>query len=69
MSSLDITRADMEGALRRLGAREPQLLRRTPLMKLPGRQFGLDCAEVWLKLEQLQLGGSCLLYTSPSPRD
>jgi threonine dehydratase len=58
MSSLDIARADIEGALRRLDAREPQLLRRTPLMKLPGREFGLDCAEVWLKLEQLQLGGS-----------
>jgi threonine dehydratase len=58
MISLDIARSDIENALRRLAARQPQLLRRTPLMKLPGRQFGLDCAEVWLKLEQLQLGGS-----------
>jgi len=33
-------------------------LRETPLMKLPGAQFGIDCAEVWLKLEQLQVGGS-----------
>ncbi len=58
MSSLDIQRTDIEDALRRLDARQPHLLRRTPLMKLPGRQFGLTCAEVWLKLEQLQLGGS-----------
>jgi threonine dehydratase len=33
-------------------------LRETPLMKMPGAQFGIDCAEVWLKLEQLQVGGS-----------
>lgn len=33
-------------------------VRRTPLWRLPGRALGLDVAEVWLKLEQLQLGGS-----------
>lgn len=33
-------------------------LRRTPLFKLPGAAFGIDCAEIWLKLEQLQLSGS-----------
>ncbi len=33
-------------------------VRETPLMKLPGRAFGVDCAEVWLKLEHLQVGGS-----------
>ncbi len=33
-------------------------VRRTPLWRLPGRQLGLDVAEVWLKLEHLQLGGS-----------
>ncbi len=58
MSDLDITRADIDRALSRLNARESQLLRRTPLMKLSGRDLGLNCAEVWLKLEQLQLGGS-----------
>ena len=30
----------------------------TPVWKLPGRALGVDCAEVWLKLEQLQTGGS-----------
>ena len=30
----------------------------TPLWKLPGGALGVDCAEVWLKLEHLQTGGS-----------
>jgi threonine dehydratase len=33
-------------------------VRRTPLLRLPGRQLGIDCAELWLKLEHLQVGGS-----------
>jgi threonine dehydratase len=33
-------------------------VRRTPLLRLPGAALGVDCAELWLKLEQLQLGGS-----------
>jgi threonine dehydratase len=50
-------RAQIEGAARRL-QEYPAFLRRTPLWKLPGAAFGLPCAEVWLKLEQLQVGGS-----------
>lgn len=30
----------------------------TPLWRLPGKALGVDCAEVWLKLEHLQTGGS-----------
>ncbi len=30
----------------------------TPLWRLRGAAFGIDCAEVWLKLEHLQVGGS-----------
>ncbi|MBK8738244.1 MAG: threonine/serine dehydratase [Betaproteobacteria bacterium] len=33
-------------------------LRRTPVLKLAGSAIGLECAEVWFKLEQLQVGGS-----------
>lgn len=33
-------------------------IRRTPLWRLPGTALGLDVAELWLKLEHLQLGGS-----------
>jgi threonine dehydratase len=39
-------------------ARYPHVIRETPLWKLPGRALGLDCAEVWLKLEHMQTGGS-----------
>jgi threonine dehydratase len=31
---------------------------RTPLWKLPGAVFGVKCAQVWLKLEHFQAGGS-----------
>lgn len=50
-------RAQIDAAARRLQD-NPALLHRTPLWKLPGAAFGLRCAEVWLKLEQLQVGGS-----------
>jgi threonine dehydratase len=33
-------------------------VRRTPLWRLPGAALGLDIAEVWLKLEHLQVSGS-----------
>src|SRR6185295_8670049 len=33
-------------------------VRRTPLLRLAGADLGIDCAELWLKLEQLQVGGS-----------
>ena len=33
-------------------------VRRTPLWRLPGAALGLSCAEVWLKLEHLQVSGS-----------
>lgn len=53
----DLTRADIDAALARLQAR-PGFLRETPLWKLNGAQTGVACAEVWLKLEHLQVGGS-----------
>jgi threonine dehydratase len=53
----DLTRADIEAALVRLRAR-PGFLRETPLWKLTGAHIGVPCAEVWLKLEHLQVGGS-----------
>ncbi|GCL62096.1 threonine/serine dehydratase [Pseudaquabacterium pictum] len=33
-------------------------VRRTPLLRLPGAALGVDCAELWLKLEHLQRSGS-----------
>jgi threonine dehydratase len=51
-----LNRNDIEAAARRFEGRE--FIRRTPLWRLPGASFGVDCAEVWLKLEQFQVGGS-----------
>jgi threonine dehydratase len=50
-------RSQIEAAARRFQDNKA-FLRQTPLWKLPGAAFGLQCAEVWLKLEQLQVGGS-----------
>ena len=33
-------------------------IHKTPLWKLPGNALGIECAEVWLKFEHLQTGGS-----------
>jgi threonine dehydratase len=44
--------------IRAAAARIAPDVRRTPLWRLPGRALGLDLAEVWLKLEHLQAGGS-----------
>ncbi len=33
-------------------------VRHTPLLRLPGAALGVACAELWLKLEHLQIGGS-----------
>lgn len=49
-----VDRAAMELAAHRIAGD----IRRTPLWRVPGRQLGLDVAEVWLKLEQLQVSGS-----------
>ena len=52
--SPDALRQAVRQAQGRIGAD----LRRTPLWRLPGAALGLDLAEVWLKLEHLQVGGS-----------
>src|ERR1019366_10240911 len=49
-----ITRADITAARQRIAGD----VRHTPLMRIAGRQLGIDCAELWLKLEHLQTGGS-----------
>lgn len=55
---MDLTRSEIESAARRLGPHFGSFLRRTPLWQLPGAALGVDCAEVWLKLEHLQVAGS-----------
>jgi threonine dehydratase len=53
-----MNRNDIEAAAERFAHRYPHFIRRTPLWKLPGAAIGVDCAEVWLKLEHLQTSGS-----------
>jgi threonine dehydratase len=51
---MDITRSDIAEAGRRIAGD----VRRTPLVRIDGRALGVDCGELWLKLEHLQVGGS-----------
>nr|WP_315235636.1 threonine/serine dehydratase [uncultured Albidiferax sp.] len=53
-----MNRSEIDSALRRLDKHQGLFLRTTPLWKLSGASLGLACAEVWLKLEHLQVGGS-----------
>jgi len=48
----------IESCKRTFNERYKHFIHQTPLWKLPGRALGVDCAEVWLKLEHLQTGGS-----------
>jgi threonine dehydratase len=51
---IDISRLDIDSARRRIA----HDVRHTPLLRMSGSQLGIDCAELWLKLEHLQVGGS-----------
>lgn len=53
-----IDRAAIAHALRHMEDRQSGFVRTTPLLRMPGRALGVNCAEVWLKLEHLQVGGS-----------
>lgn len=53
-----MNRHDIEAAARRFAADGRDFVRRTPLWKLAGAAFGVECEELWLKLEHLQVGGS-----------
>jgi threonine dehydratase len=56
--SLSLNRSEIESTLRIFDAGYRHFLHETPLFKLPGKALGIDCAEIWLKLEQLQTSGS-----------
>ncbi|MBW8720479.1 MAG: pyridoxal-phosphate dependent enzyme, partial [Polaromonas sp.] len=52
------TRYQLESCLRTFDKGYSHFIHTTPLWKLPGKALGVNCAEVWLKLEHLQTGGS-----------
>ena len=56
--TLTINRSQIESTLKRFDAGYRHFLLETPLFKAKGSVFGIDCAEVWLKLEQIQTSGS-----------
>lgn len=69
-----VSRSDINSKLSILDVGKIHILRQTPLFRLPGAAFGVKCAEVWLKLEHLQAGGSfkargmlCRLLSHPIP--
>ena len=51
-------RYQIESCLRTFNKGYSHFILQTPLWKLPGSALRVHCAEVWLKLEQLQTGGS-----------
>ncbi|QJC57421.1 Phenylserine dehydratase [Polaromonas vacuolata] len=53
-----ITRAQIEACAKVFEEKYSHFIHQTPLMKLPGKALGIACAEVWLKLEHMQTGGS-----------
>jgi threonine dehydratase len=53
-----LNRNEIEAASRRFQQGSSNFIRRTPLWKLPGETFGVEGAEIWLKLEHLQVAGS-----------
>ena len=53
-----INRYQINSCKRTFNERYSHFIHQTPLWKLPGRALGVNCAEVWLKLEHLQTGGS-----------
>ena len=53
-----MNKSDIQAAAARFAADGRGFVRRTPLWKLSGAALGVDCAEVWLKLEHLQVAGS-----------
>lgn len=50
--------SEIHSAKSRLDMPERPFIRQTPLWRLPGKLLGVNCAEVWLKLEHLQVSGS-----------
>ena len=51
-------RYQIESCQRRFQEGYSHFIRQTPVWKLPGKALGVDCDQVWLKLEQLQTSGS-----------
>jgi threonine dehydratase len=54
----EINRSSIDSTLRLFYKGYRHFLHETPFFKAPGAAFGVNCKEVWLKLEHLQTSGS-----------
>ncbi len=55
---IDPLRSEINSCLRNIDKGYRHFIHQTPLWVMPGKALGIDCAQVWLKLEHLQTGGS-----------
>lgn len=55
---IDLLRSEINSCLRNIDGGYRHFIHQTPLWVMPGRALGVNCAQVWLKLEHLQTGGS-----------
>jgi threonine dehydratase len=55
---IDTLRSEIDSCLRNIDKGYRHFIHQTPLWVVPGAALGLHCAQVWLKLEHLQTGGS-----------
>jgi threonine dehydratase len=55
---IDNIRSEIDSCLRYINKGYRHFIHQTPLWVVPGVALGVPCAQVWLKLEHLQTGGS-----------
>jgi threonine dehydratase len=55
---IDQLGSEIDSCLRNINKGYRHFIHQTPLWVMPGKALGVDCAEVWLKLEHMQTGGS-----------
>jgi threonine dehydratase len=55
---IDQLSSEIDSCLRNINKGYRHFIHQTPLWIMPGKALGVDCAEVWLKLEHMQTGGS-----------
>ncbi len=55
---IDAIRSQINSCLSSINNDYRHFIHQTPLWVVPGKALGINCAQVWLKLEHLQTGGS-----------
>jgi threonine dehydratase len=55
---IDVIRSQINSCLSSINKDYRHFIYQTPVWIMPGKALGVNCAQVWLKLEHLQTGGS-----------